>query len=218
MTTHSSDQSFDIPLESIVPEYGSQNPLVRWLFFQRLKTAASFVRNVCSDARFVLDLGCGECLLAKEVVSQVPSAKVLEVDLNEFLSRKGVQSYEFRSRQDIERLAIRAGAVDCICTLDVLEHFPSLTGVLNECQRVLRPGGFLVVSAPTESGVYQFLRWVLKGTASSQEGPGAGAHHQTARTVHEAIAAHGFKSLELKRLPGFLMPTLFEIRLYQRPA
>lgn len=209
------DQLFDIPIESIVPEYASRNPLARWLFHRRLTLAARMAWEACPSAATLVDLGCGVGLLSRELGRCFPDARVLGIDLNVNLSARGTRANELRARQDIEQLGVREGMADCIFCLDVLEHFKDPGAVLAECRRVLRKGGLLVTSAPTESWVYRLLRWVLKGIWSEKEGPCAGGHHQDARSLHARISVAGFECLRREKLPGMLLPVLFELRVYR---
>lgn len=54
-------------------------------------------------------------------------------------------------RGDAGALPIRDGAVDAVVLLDVLEHVADPSAVIAEVHRVLRPGGYLVISVPHAS-------------------------------------------------------------------
>jgi SAM-dependent methyltransferase len=49
---------------------------------------------------------------------------------------------------DAQALPIRSSSVDLICSEHVFEHFPRPQRVLEECSRVMKEGGTLVVSGP----------------------------------------------------------------------
>ena len=50
--------------------------------------------------------------------------------------------------EDLTRLTYGDASFDAILSLDVLEHVPDFRAALQECARVLRPGGKLVLTAP----------------------------------------------------------------------
>ncbi len=49
---------------------------------------------------------------------------------------------------DVQSLPFREAAFDSIKITEVLEHVPNASAALRECRRVLRPGGYLVATAP----------------------------------------------------------------------
>jgi SAM-dependent methyltransferase len=49
---------------------------------------------------------------------------------------------------DVCNIAYPTGSQDLVVSMDVLEHVPDLTRALNECNRVLKPGGYKVMTVP----------------------------------------------------------------------
>jgi SAM-dependent methyltransferase len=49
---------------------------------------------------------------------------------------------------DVQALPFRDGAFDAIKATELLEHVPDVGRALAECRRVLRPGGYLVITVP----------------------------------------------------------------------
>lgn len=56
------------------------------------------------------------------------------------------------------KLSLESHSVDTIFALDVLEHVDDLPTLLLEFVRILKPGGRLIVSSPTENAIYKFVR------------------------------------------------------------
>lgn len=50
--------------------------------------------------------------------------------------------------EDVTQLSLASASVDVVLSFEVLEHVPDYRTALREFQRVLRPGGLLVVSVP----------------------------------------------------------------------
>ena len=51
-------------------------------------------------------------------------------------------------RGDVRRLPVRSASVDLVCCLEVIEHVLEQEVLLRELRRVVRPGGWLVLSSP----------------------------------------------------------------------
>lgn len=93
--------------------------------------------NLPSDARIVLDIGCG----------QKPYADLFEDTLHIGLN------YDTHDASpdvlgDATRLPIASQSVDMVFCAQVLEHVSRPWALVSECFRVLKPGGWLVLSAP----------------------------------------------------------------------
>lgn len=59
--------------------------------------------------------------------------------------------------EDITRLTFADGTFDYVISLDVLEHVPDYRAALRELQRVLKPGGRLLLSVPFRSDLERNL-------------------------------------------------------------
>jgi SAM-dependent methyltransferase len=97
----------------------------------------------------VLDLGCGDGLITSLVLSQVeigldPDKKVLER-----AARRGI--YDRFEPVCAETMQLPAGSIATVVSNSVFEHLPMLDDVLECIAQVLRPGGRLVFTVPTEA-------------------------------------------------------------------
>lgn len=105
--------------------------------------------------RPVLDLGCGDGLVTSLVLQQVdlgvdPDAQVLHQ-----AQQRGI--YARLAAVPIEAAQLPAASVATLVSNSVLEHLPQLDRVLAAVSRLLRPGGKLIFTAPTEA----FSRWLV---------------------------------------------------------
>ena len=215
-------QAIDIDLTQIMPEYRSVNPLVRWLFNKRLDIAMGFLSG-CKP-KCLLDVGCGNGEFIKRVIREYSrqcsvKAAVHGIDTNNNVRSLSKYTAFFGG-------SVRTGSIlhssyppemfDFVTALDTLEHIEELSAAVNKIWHVLTPGGYLVTSEPTESRLYRFLRFLLKGTFSEKKGPCAGEHYYTAEQVDLEIQSLGFQRIKNRKIP-FVWPfDLFHVNLYKK--
>ena len=75
--------------DGIVPEYRSRNPLVRWLFHQRLDIAMRLAR-LQGEPLHVLDIGCGEGLLLRKLHERYPAHDLTGIDHNPLVAAQEI--------------------------------------------------------------------------------------------------------------------------------
>jgi SAM-dependent methyltransferase len=126
--------------------------LVYVMLENSLRQCQSFVKGV------TLDLGCG--LRPYEKTFFAGAAKYIGAD---FLSD--------RSRPDVICSALQVpfadNSFDTVVSTEVLEHVPDPLQMLREIRRVLKPGGYVVLSAPMywprHEVPYDFFRYPYDG-------------------------------------------------------
>ncbi len=146
-----------------------QRPCMHWksyaevdVYRQRADAIAQFVCEAAQkgegSAR-VLDLGCGDGLfthlMAKTGVRAIgvdaeSGAVAQATDRTTPEAKAGAYpgpAPRFETGRG-ESLSFDGESLDTVAMLDVIEHLPNPVSVLREVQRVLRPGGTLVISTP----------------------------------------------------------------------
>lgn len=105
----------------------------------------------------VLDLGCGDGLVTSFVLPHVE----LGVDPSLAIQRAAASRlYQRLEARPIETLRIEPGSVGTVISNSVLEHLTDLPAALDATARLLRPGGRLIFTTPTEA----FSRWLALPT------------------------------------------------------
>lgn len=103
--------------------------------------------------RRLLDAGCGTGLFSVQAAKR--GATVVSLDCGKNLlretRRKGITAVV---AGDAARMPVRDGAFDVVVSSECVEHTPSPAATVQELVRVLRPGGWLVVTCPNA-----FWRW-----------------------------------------------------------
>jgi 2-polyprenyl-3-methyl-5-hydroxy-6-metoxy-1,4-benzoquinol methylase len=131
-------------------KYGSGNPVVR-----RLMAGFQAALDELLDAaapQSVLDVGCGEGVLAQRWARRLPAGRVVGVDLEE----ESLQAaWEEHAEPNLEYRIVTSGELpfadgefDLASAIEVLEHVPDPEHTLAEMVRCAR--GHLLVSVPRE--------------------------------------------------------------------
>ena len=98
--------------------------------------------------RDILDLGCYDGAIS-HTYKDVGARSVLGVDIDESAVRRAQQQYSSDSVEfrvcNTKRLPVDDASVDTIFCYDVFEHVEHPGPILEECFRVLRPGGKMLV-------------------------------------------------------------------------
>jgi len=147
--------------ETGFPAYSHANPLISWLFWKRLHTVMDWIERRAPFAS-ALDFGCGSGVMlpflagvSRQVIAADVDLLALEIMKTRIPLASNVQ-IRHASPEAMSRL--EAASFDLILALDVLEHVKDLSGTLAALLRVLRPGGQLIISGPTENVLYRLGR------------------------------------------------------------
>jgi ubiquinone/menaquinone biosynthesis C-methylase UbiE len=199
---------WELDLEEILPEYESKNFFVRKLFWSRLRIAEEMLRKrkKLSEKPSILDIGTGPAFLIRSLRKKYRDSIICGTDYN-------LNILKIKNRKDLDliicdarNLSISDNSFDAIFLLDVLEHIPDLMKTMKELDRILKAKGVIIVSLPTETGIYKLGRLLLKGTTDQMDRPG-GTHYHHANKVINVMKKY-FVLDELRRIP---LPWPFEL-------
>jgi len=108
-----------------------------------------------SQARQVLNAGAGEGLYSDLLASIPEASSIVEFDVSyahhNRAKRFGSQMFVAAS---LTAIPFRSSHFDLILCSEVLEHVPDDRAALNELVRVMRVGGWLLISVPTLPAVF----------------------------------------------------------------
>lgn len=128
--------------ERTVPDVNHEN-----YWFRRHEAAYLALRPQCHGA-LVLEAGCGEGYGAARLAEV--ASRVIALDYDGPVTAHVRHRYPHLDvvRGNLAGLPIRSCAVDVVATLQVIEHLWDQRGFLDECFRVLRPGGTVLLTTP----------------------------------------------------------------------
>lgn len=117
----------------------SRNELIGWL-----------VGQFATDAKHVLELGCGTGFVISALRQALPEATITGSELHS----RGLETAHKRHGSSVELIQMDArhsglsNALDLVGAFDVLEHIPEDEAVLAGIAKMLRPGGKLIATVP----------------------------------------------------------------------
>lgn len=155
----------------------------------------------------ILDISAGVGVVARRVVSRYPSnGSKVEVICNDVsptclktLRESGLMTVSFDIDSPETSYPFPDNTFDAVISLATIEHLVHIEHFLKEIRRILKPDGFLYVSAPNYSGLPYLLPFILTGKTfhdpMDQRGRyefNAHIKYFTYRTLSEVVSAQGY--------------------------
>lgn len=189
----------------------SEHPYQFAVEFFRTFELSCILRNSIPEG-LGLDLGCGDGLITRQILSRANAADRTLVGLD-------IEPAETQLAEDLGQYArihtCPADAIpepddifDFVLSVCVLEHIPNLSGVFAEVSRVLKPGGMFLFSVPSMS-MHECLRGSLLPWRSREkylkifDERNAHEHYFSVPETTESLNRNG---LELVQVFPFLTP------------
>jgi len=183
---------------------------------KRREVARLLERNATLGANAkVLDLGAGSGEDIPLLASLYPDADILALDA----AREDLEAFDRRFAEvpnvrsewaDItKRLPLQDGSVDLVYCSEVMEHIPDPGALFGEAHRVLRRGGYFLMTTKNEPNVLQKSFWLRRKPWSDAPGPPS-ASGQPAENGEVHIAGH-ISLLKIKEWDRTLVQSGFEL-------
>ena len=149
--------------------YWTLNPLRSWYARRRLYHILEFT-DLCLERNRAIDFGCGAgyFLPSLSLIFSIACGlelksewnERLKTNLDEHFSKNGYPNVSYQLVEvGSEFSAFEEESIDFISAADILEHFTSeqLANFMSESCRVLKKGGILAVSLPSENWIYHIF-------------------------------------------------------------
>jgi SAM-dependent methyltransferase len=184
------------------------------------KHLLSNIKNIKNGR--LLDVGGGTGDFTAEIVNILGIKEAVIVDINEYALRQASSKGLKAIKVDITRepLPFPDNYFDVVVMVEVVEHLYDPDYAISEVRRVLKPGGFIVISTPNLAWWVNRLVLLLgfqpylsspstrfnvgKLLRSPYERPGAPGHIRlfTFKAFREFIELHGFHIIVMKGSAG----------------
>jgi ubiquinone/menaquinone biosynthesis C-methylase UbiE len=141
MTVESSVEVLEFTGERMVPE--EADAVNFWEHIYRYRFAATFVHN-----KRVLDIACGEGYGTAALLT-AGASNVVGVDICPAACEHAHRKYGIDARVgSVNQIPLPDQSIDVVVSFETIEHVEDPVGFLDECLRVLAPGGLLIISTP----------------------------------------------------------------------
>jgi 2-polyprenyl-3-methyl-5-hydroxy-6-metoxy-1,4-benzoquinol methylase len=170
--------------------YVHPNPIAREIFWQRLSCGYRLLEKHTPAGANLLDFGGGSGAFLPSLARRFARVAVIDLDLDD--ARRIAQQYRLNNVRLIQQ---DAGTwndderYDVVTAMDVLEHFADPAVPYAFFDRYLKPGGFLLVSLPTENLLYELGRVVLRKQKPAD-------HYHPARKLVRYYTERGYAPVE----------------------
>ncbi|MCX5867890.1 MAG: class I SAM-dependent methyltransferase [Proteobacteria bacterium] len=187
--------------------YFHPHPLLRWVFWERLRQIYRLVREI--KAETVLDLGCGGGELLPTLAGLFP--RIWGIDLQVTNARRVVEYYQLKNVTLIEGDFLthdfRPAFFDLVVAADVLEHQRDLEVFCRRMHSVLKTGGIAVVCLPREGFFYHLGRKLFRISPPED-------HFQSYREIRAGLERH-FQVQGISGLP-FILPLFAVFKCFKK--
>lgn len=163
----------------------------------------------------MLDIGCGDGYITK-LISRKTGAKPYGIDISrnavKTARNRGVKAKE--GDLDEGRVSYPKDYFDLVFCGDILEHVYNTEGLLGNIYRILKPGGYAIISVPNVASWYNrfflLIGWMpiwiesssktYTGNPFLKEGVGH-IHAFTERSLKELVRKSGFRIEDVRGSP-----------------
>lgn len=123
----------------------------------KIRNIFKTIRKGCGNlhGKRILDVGCGGGFFANEFFKL--GADVVGIDYSKYainFSKDRFSDIDFRVASGYSLEMFEKESFDIVTLLDVIEHMSNQNETLSELYRVLKPGGYLVISTDVNGGIW----------------------------------------------------------------
>ena len=116
------------------------------------------------DGNHVLDAGCGTGNLQKEIVTRNLEVEVRAIDfskemLNRAIGKKLGSNITYKCVDITKKLPFSDSLFDVVVSSNVIYTLKNGESIISELNRVLKPGGLLIISDPKKGSKFMMIFW-----------------------------------------------------------
>ncbi len=152
-----------------------------------------------------LDLGCGDGVLASALKNQFQYIYGIELSGSGSLKSSSYGLQVILGDLNSPFFPLKDASVNCITTLDVIEHVDDPRLFVQEIYRVLKPEGVLILSTPNIRQVTRLFSLVIKGYFPKTSGDAFGwdgghIHYFTYKDICQLLSGLNMKIADVQAI------------------
>jgi ubiquinone/menaquinone biosynthesis C-methylase UbiE len=128
--------------------YKSANPLVAYLHNRRIGIVRELIQAY--KVRSILEVGSGDGYILKAIEDLNVSLTGIEISETRIERARALVPSAEIIQGDAREMPFESKSFDLVVCSEVLEHVPDPELAIEEIRRVLRPGGFAIITVPNE--------------------------------------------------------------------
>lgn len=119
----------------------------------------AILREVPSEARLILDVGCGGGWVAKSLLPLNRTVVSFDIALNNCVKAltRHPSPRHFAVNGDVLALPFKQNTFDVIISAEVIEHVVDTNAYIDNLLRVVKPGGKVIISTPYNESIQHSL-------------------------------------------------------------
>lgn len=173
--------------------YRSFNPVTRWMFWGRLRQLSKLIVK-SGIGGSCLDFGGGSGVMLPTLSHHFEVVTCMDLDTR--------LAHNIKQALALDKVILIEGDVsepdvvkyEAIIAADVLEHFADLSVPIEAIRRRMSSDGWLFTSLPTETGLYETLRFLMRKKKPID-------HYHTACEVEARLLQEGFRRVFHTAIP-----------------
>lgn len=115
--------------------------------YQRERIALKII-NTLKEKTNILDIGCGDGTFLANIKANNPQVKLYGVDFSKFQLEKAKTIATVKQANLEKGIPFKENTFDVIYCAEVIEHLFNPDFLLEECNRILKKNGYLILSTP----------------------------------------------------------------------
>lgn len=142
------------------------------------------------------DIGCGQ---KADFLLQNASRIKRGYGFDFKISDQTIGNIIIRNNKNITGTELAAESVNAVFMIALLEHLDNPDVLLTECNRILVPGGYIVLTTPTRLGKFFLEEMAFRWHIINEEEILEHKHYYTKREIFELLEKCGFTNYKYKK-------------------
>jgi len=126
----------------------------KWQLIYRLRRRTTEVAAALEQIdrngalKTVVDVGTADGLMLEALQQRFPTTRFIGIDRNFALLHARAAPEIGKLQGDAQTLPLATGSADALIATAIIEHVPDPDAMMQECARVVRPGGICILTTP----------------------------------------------------------------------